>query len=61
MLLRKIVSIGHAKAVVIPQQYIDYYKMRGKEIKQVGMEVNKKIILTPIFEPITNQKGGNEI
>ena len=51
-LLRKIIQVGDAKAIAIPQSYIKYWELKGKEIKKVGLEVNKKIVILPIFEDI---------
>ncbi len=51
-LKRKLVSIGNSKAVVIPHDYLEYYRKKGKTIKEVGLEINKKIIILPIFEEI---------
>jgi hypothetical protein len=59
-LLRKLVSIGDSKAVIIPCDYLEYYKKQGKKIKQVGLEINKVIVIKPIFEDISvgDDKGG---
>jgi antitoxin component of MazEF toxin-antitoxin module len=55
-LKRKLVSIGNSKAVVIPHDYLEYYWKKGKIIKEVGLEINKKIIILPIFEDINQNK-----
>lgn len=60
-LLRKIVSVGNSKAVVIPQSYLDYWRLKGLEMKKVKLEVNDQIIISPVFEEITrktNIRGG---
>ncbi|HEC93556.1 MAG TPA: hypothetical protein ENI51_11355 [Candidatus Atribacteria bacterium] len=61
-LLRKIAKIGNARALVIPQQYLDYWKLKGKEVKQIGLDiVDDKLIVTPIFENKENhstEEGG---
>jgi hypothetical protein len=51
-LKRKLVSIGNSKAVVIPHDYLEYYRNQGKNIKEVVLEINKKITILPIFENI---------
>jgi antitoxin component of MazEF toxin-antitoxin module len=54
-LLRKIVQIGNSKAIVIPKQYFEFYKLQGKEIKQVGLEIGEKLTIEPIFTEISEQ------
>jgi len=55
MLLHKIVTIGNSKAVIIPAQFFQYWNKQGKEIKEVGIEIDGEIIIRPIFkEMITN-------
>jgi len=51
MMLRKLVTIGDSKAVIIPAEYLSYYeKIKGKKIKQVGIKIDEKIIIDPIFK-----------
>jgi antitoxin component of MazEF toxin-antitoxin module len=49
-MLKKIISIGNSKAIIIPYEFIAYYKLQGKEIKKVRLELTDKLIITPIFE-----------
>lgn len=60
-LRRKLVSIGNSKAVVIPHDYLEYYRKQGKTIKEVGLEINKKIIILPIFEEIETEASTNDV
>jgi len=60
-LKRKLVCIGNSKAVVIPHDYLEYYQKQGKTIKEVGLEINKKIIILPIFEEIEAEAPTNDI
>jgi antitoxin component of MazEF toxin-antitoxin module len=55
-LLRKIVQIGNSKAIVIPKQYFEFYKLQGKEIKQVGLEIGEKLTIEQIFTEISEQR-----
>jgi hypothetical protein len=51
-LIKNLIKISHSKALIIPHNYLEYYKLQGKEINQFRLDINKKIILTPIFEEI---------
>ena len=50
MLLHKIITIGNSKAVVIPAQFFHYWLKQGKEISEVGIEIDGEIIIRPIFK-----------
>ena len=50
--LRKLINIGNSKAIIIPKEYIEFYEQQGKIFNTVGMQINDKIILEPIFENI---------
>jgi hypothetical protein len=54
-LKRKLISVGKSKAVVIPHDYLDYYRKQGKIINEVGLEINDKIIISPIFIDIEQE------
>ena len=56
-LLRKIIDVGNSKAVVIPQSYLGYWRLKGKEIRQVELEVNDKITISPVLKKIA---GGSK-
>jgi len=61
MLLKRLISIGGSKAVVIPCEYLEYYRSIGKPIEIVGLEVNRKITIEPIFnaddKQLVDRKG----
>ena len=48
-ILRKLISIGNSKAIIIPHDYLEYHRKNGKIIREVGLEINDKIIINPIF------------
>jgi len=50
--------MGNSKAIIIPVAYLKYWQMRGKKIREFDVEISKKILLSPIFEDIPNEKGG---
>ena len=56
MLLHKIVTIGNSKAVVIPAQFFHYWSKQGKEITEVGIEIDGEIIIRPIFKNADSKK-----
>ena len=49
-MIKKLVQVGGSKAVIIPNSYLDYWQLKGKIIYEFGLEINKKIVLIPIFE-----------
>lgn len=51
-ILKRLIKINESKAVVIPYNYFEYYRRKGKEIHEVSLEINEKIIITPIFENV---------
>jgi len=55
MLLYKVLKVGNSKAVIIPAQFFDYWHKQGKEIREVGMEIDGEIIIRPIFIDIEKQ------
>lgn len=48
-MIRKLVRVGTSRAVVVPHEWIRYYELQGIEIKEVSVEVNDKLIITPII------------
>lgn len=56
MIRKKLVQIGGSKAIIIPSSYLDYWQMKGKEIHEFGMEINRKIVLEPIFTDVPKQE-----
>jgi len=53
-ILKKLIRLNESKAIVIPHNYFEYYRSKGKEIKKVSIELGKKIVIKPIFEEIQN-------
>jgi len=49
-MLKKLITIGHSKAIIIPHEFLDFYELQGKTVNQVYLEINDKITMTPIFE-----------
>lgn len=50
-IIRKIVKIGHSKAVFIPKTWLEYYEQEaGQKIEEVAVEVNKILKITPIIK-----------
>jgi len=59
-ILKKLIKINESKAVVIPYSYFKFYRSMGKEINEVSLEIDKKIILEPILVDIkTEEKNCN--
>lgn len=51
-ILRKIIRVGNSKAVVIPSEWLEFYKKQfGKDLEEVGMEVNNVITISPLPAP----------
>jgi len=49
-LVRRIVKVGNARAVTLPKDWLDYWERQLREpIKEVGMQVNKKLIIEPFL------------
>jgi len=50
-IIRKIIQVGTSRAISIPKSWLDYYEREtGVEIKEVAMEVNKILTITPILK-----------
>lgn len=60
MMLKNLICLNTSKAVILPAQYLKYFeKIKGKMIKQVGIDINDEIItIKPIFKDI-NKEGGD--
>lgn len=52
---KKLVQVGGSRAVIIPNSYLNYWCLKGKIIHEFGIEINKKIILKPIFKDIKSE------
>lgn len=55
MTIQKVNSCGKSKAVVIPKDYIVYWKNKGKtfhEIRVLPSEDMERIVIVPILEDI---------
>ena len=49
-LLRKIIKVGNSRAIVIPDDWLQYQEqILGNKITQVGMECNEVIIIKAII------------
>ena len=52
-LIRKIITVGNSRAVVIPGFFLEYFKSQGKKTDKVDMEIDSEVIvIKPIFEEI---------
>jgi hypothetical protein len=50
---RKLNQNSTSRFVTLPKSWLDYYeKQEGRKIVSIALEVNGKLILSPIFEPI---------
>lgn len=56
-ILKKLIRVGGSKAIVIPNSYLSYWKLKGKTINEVGLKINKNIIIEPIFIDIEKDPG----
>jgi antitoxin component of MazEF toxin-antitoxin module len=49
-IIRKILKVGNSKAVSLPKSWLEFYERdNGLEIKEVAIEVDKVLIITPIL------------
>lgn len=56
-ILKKLITIGESKAIVIPRAYLDYYESKGKIIRKVGLEIGETIVIQPIFEDVSENES----
>ena len=50
-IIRKVFEIGSSRAITIPKSWFEYFeKESGAEIYEVAIEVNRVLIITPIFK-----------
>jgi len=50
-IIRKVIEIGNSKAVCIPKSWFEYYeKEMGEQIKEVAIEVDRVLRITPILK-----------
>lgn len=57
-LVRRVIDLGDSKAVTIPSTWLKYYeKLLGRPIKEVAIEVNKALIITPL--PSEKERANN--
>ena len=54
--LKRLININRSKAVVIPYEYFEYYRRKGKEIHEVCLQLGKKIVIEPILEDCKQRK-----
>ena len=55
-IIKKLVQVGGSKALIIPNSYLNYWQLKGKEIHEFSVVINKKIVLEPIFTDIPKQE-----
>lgn len=55
-MVRKVVGIGRSRAIIIPRSYLNFWKLQGRVIRQVELEITDKILITPILEEIAKGK-----
>lgn len=50
-IVRKIINVGKtSKGVILPKSWLEYYEReQGKTIENVAIEVNKVLVVKPIF------------
>jgi len=47
---RKVMTIGGSKGITLPKSWLDFLeKKHGKQIKEVAIEVDNKLIIEPII------------
>jgi len=52
-LIRKVWKVGNCKVVALPREWYEYFeRIEKKEVKEVAIEVDRKLTLSPILEPI---------
>ena len=52
-IIKKLIKISGSRGIIIPHDYLAYYEqLKGKTINKVSIEINKKLIITPIFDDI---------
>jgi len=51
-IIRKLTTVGSSRGVTLPKSWIDHIeKTSGRKIKEIAMEVNGSITLSPVPEP----------
>jgi hypothetical protein len=60
-ILKRLIKINESKAIVIPYSYFEYYRSKGKEINEVSLEIDKKIIIEPIFKDIAAEPKQKDV
>jgi len=54
-MIKKLIKVGESQAVTIPAAYLQFWHRLGKEIREFELEINKKIVLTPILTDIKEE------
>jgi antitoxin component of MazEF toxin-antitoxin module len=50
-LIQKLIRVGDSHAVTIPKTWLLYYeKQNGQKIREVAVEINGKLIISPILQ-----------
>jgi antitoxin component of MazEF toxin-antitoxin module len=60
-LIQKVITVGDSRAVTIPATWLSYYEREiGCRIREVAVEVNGKITISPILKGRIDNKSKNE-
>jgi len=59
--VRKLIDVGKtSKAVILPKSWLKYYeKEKGETIKQVAIEVNESLTVTPLLFKEQKEESAN--
>ncbi len=50
-LVRKVLPIGGSRCVTLPKSWLEYYeKEMGQKVTELAIEVDKVLVISPIFE-----------
>ena len=49
--VRKVIRVGNSLAVTIPRRWLLYYERKnGQKIREVSLEINSKLTISPILK-----------
>jgi hypothetical protein len=52
-IIRKIIQVGSSRAISLPKSWLTFYERQyGQNIKEVSVEVNGKLIISPIIAAV---------
>ena len=53
-IIKSLFKSGNSRAIILPAKWLEYWeKQKEQEITEVGIEVNNKLVVIPLF----NKKG----